>query len=258
MPMSYSHSSRNPKSSVPAAPPAFTKMAIQTMCTTLIWEIASVIVFGPKYAPSNPSLVVTALQNLLDDAQQSMLDVNIHFNAFKQTLDNRHTLYERMCGEATRILAELRASGASSATIDKAKSYNNKIQGRRIKKVDPNAGEKTISASQTSFAQRFYHFDGLVGVCEHEPLYNPSEALLQIASLKAYLLQLKSANAAVATAKAQIAKARRDRNSTLYAPISGMVDTAIRVKEYTKAIFGFKSPEYRQIAHLKFRNLVKL
>jgi hypothetical protein len=32
------------------------------------------------------------------------------------------------------------------------------------------------------------------------------------------------------------------------------MDTALAVKEYVKALFGAKSPQYKQVNHIKFRS----
>ncbi|MGJ8592785.1 MAG: hypothetical protein ACSHXF_09570 [Aquaticitalea sp.] len=221
-------------------------------------EIAVVAELGTLFAPSNTLLQLVHLNQVLQDAMQSMADVNTMFNTLKRLLDQRQELYNRMLKTATRMMGELRSCGASKKTIKKAASYNNKIQGRKIKKVDPNSTDKEISSAQTSFAQRFNHFDGLIGVCELEPLYSPSAEDLTIVELRAFLLALKDINSEVAKAKSKLTKARTRRNKILYNPITGMVDIAIAVKEYVKAVFGFSSPEYREVRHIKFKNLIKL
>lgn len=222
------------------------------------YEIAAVTVFGPLFAPNNPLLPIPHLNAVLSAAQDALANVNATFNAFKQALDARQALYERMLTLATQMMGELRSCGASKATIEKATSYKRKLEGKRVKKTDPNSTDKIISAAQTSFAQRFNHFDGLIGVCEIEPLYNPSTDNLKIVELKAYLAEMQAANSAAALGSAKLTSARTERNKILYSPVTGLVDIAIAVKEYVKAVFGFKTPEYRSVSHLKFKNLVKL
>ncbi|MEZ4802177.1 MAG: hypothetical protein R2797_05340 [Gelidibacter sp.] len=216
--------------------------------------IAAVIGFDTRYNPSSPLLQVLYMQTLFADAQLSLSRVNDEFNALKRALDVRHALYEGMLTLATRVMGELRSCGATKATIAKAETYKRALEGRRAKKIDPTSSDKVISASHTSFANRALNFDGLIGVCDLEPLYNPSEAALKIASLKAYLAEMRAANSAAATAQTKLTNARTDRNRLLYTPGTGLVDIAKAVKEYVKAVFGYKSPEYNQVRHIKFKN----
>lgn len=220
--------------------------------------IAFVIGFGTRYLPSNSLLLLTHLQSVYALAVQCMADVNSAFNEFKQVLDIRYNLYVKMPFLATRMMGELRSCGASKETISKAQSYNNKIQGRRVAKIDPNSSDKVISASQKSFAQRLNNFDGMVGVCAIEGLYAPAEMTLKINALKAFIEEIQAANTAVAMANAKLANARTERNNVLYHPTTGLVAIALQVKQYVQAVYGFKSPEFKQVHRLKFKTNVKL
>ncbi|MCK7590079.1 hypothetical protein M0G43_05810 [Subsaxibacter sp. CAU 1640] len=216
--------------------------------------IAAAIGFDTKYNPSSPLLKVLYMQTLFTDAQLALSRVNDEFNALKRALDSRHALYEGMLLLATRMMGELRSCGATKSTIEKAETYKRAIDGRRAHKIDPTSSDKVISASHTSFANRALNFDGLIGVCELEPLYNPSEVPLQIVSLKSYLADMRAANSAAVTTQASLTNARTDRNKLLYTPGTGLVDIAKAAKEYVKAVFGYKSPEYNQVKHIKFKN----
>jgi hypothetical protein len=48
--------------------------------------------------------------------------------------------------------------------------------------------------------------------------------------------------------------ARQARNELLFAPKTGMIDTALTVKEYIKAAFGATSKEYKEVRHISFHN----
>jgi hypothetical protein len=58
----------------------------------------------------------------------------------------------------------------------------------------------------------------------------------------------------VLVAEVPLASARQERNKLLYAPKTGMMDTALAVKEYVKAVFGTSSPQYKEVQHIRFRN----
>ena len=55
-------------------------------------------------------------------------------------------------------------------------------------------------------------------------------------------------------AELALATARQQRNELLYEPKTGMMDTALAVKDYVKAVFGAASPQYKEVKHIQFRN----
>ena len=44
-------------------------------------------------------------------------------------------------------------------------------------------------------------------------------------------------------------------DSTLYNPLSGLVQTALDVKKYVKSVFGASSPQFKQVSGLEFSNI---
>lgn len=217
--------------------------------------VAYVEGYGAIYNPSNSVLKLTNLQAIATNSNSAIENVTSNLNTFKVNTDQRQTMFELLSPLATRIMGELKACGASQKTIEKAEFYNRKLQGKRAKKINPDDGQNNISASQMSFAQRIQHFDGLIGVCADEPLYAPNEDALKTTNLIALRNDLQSANKNVKDTNVGISNARIERNKTLYEPTIGLFDVAMAVKQYVKAIFGFKSPEYKQISKLQFRNL---
>ena len=59
-------------------------------------------------------------------------------------------------------------------------------------------------------------------------------------------------NNAVGTEYTNVSNARIVRDKGLYTEKTGLVDTANEVKDYVKSIFGYTSPEYKQISKIKF------
>jgi hypothetical protein len=43
-------------------------------------------------------------------------------------------------------------------------------------------------------------------------------------------------------------------NEILYAPVTGITDTALAVKSYIKGVFGATSPQYKEVNHIHFRS----
>lgn len=217
--------------------------------------VAYVEGYGAIYNPSNSVLKLTNLQSIATNGNSAIENVTSNLNTFKVNTDLRQSLFESLSPLATRIMGELRASGASQKTIEKAEFYNRKLQGKRAKKINPDDGQNNISASQMSFPQRIHNFVGLIGVCSDEPLYEPNEDALKITNLIALSNSLQAANKNVKDTNVGISNARIERNKTFYEPATGLFDVAMAVKQYVKAIFGYKSPEYKLISKLSFRNL---
>ncbi|MDR1582268.1 MAG: hypothetical protein LBS55_03255 [Prevotellaceae bacterium] len=65
---------------------------------------------------------------------------------------------------------------------------------------------------------------------------------------------MQATNEAVTVANVPLANARQERDRLLYAPQTGMISTALQVKEYVKAVFGASSPQYKEVRLIKFEN----
>lgn len=213
--------------------------------------------YGTNYNPSKDSLKIPQLQALHAQADTGINIVQDQKTLYDSVVNNRVQKFEDIKGLSTRLLNALASTNASEQTIEDAKSYNRKIQGKRASKIeesaDPNQeSPKTYSTSQQSYDQLAQHFGGLISVLENEPSYNPNEAELQIAQLKTKLQDLKSSNTSVADAHTVISNARIARNKVLYDPENGLVDIAADVKKYVKSVYGVSSSEYQQISALKF------
>ena len=96
------------------------------------------------------------------------------------------------------------------------------------------------------------YFAGLVELVEKEPLYTPTESYLTVAGLQATLEKVQALNEAVTMAEVRLAQARRNRNQVFYEMEGNLFETALGVKYYVRSIFGFGSPEHKELARLKF------
>ena len=158
---------------------------------------------------------------------------------------------------STRLVNALQTTDASDETVNDAKGFNRKMQGKKASSTqtptDPNApAPTTISTSQQSYDQLIQHFSGLKSVLEAEPTYTPNETELQVATLNAKIADLNTKNTAVATAYTNISNSRIARNETLYTSEDGIYETAGEVKKYVKSVFGASSPQYNQVSGIKF------
>ena len=213
--------------------------------------------YGASYAPSNPTILLTALTAKKTQAENDLeliKDTEIPLNNERGI---RKTLFEPLKPLATRIVGAFQSSGAPKTTIEKAITINRKIQGKRAPGapktiIDGKDNTDTISVSQQSYDRQADFFQELIKLAESETAYNPSETELQTTTLNTYQQQLITANQAVTNAYTPYSNAIIAQDQTLYAPETGLVDLAFTTKNYIKSAFGASSPQYAQVKGIKF------
>jgi hypothetical protein len=89
---------------------------------------------------------------------------------------------------------------------------------------------------------------------EEVGVYAPAEVDLSVVSLRERLGVMRVAHEGVMVAVAALAEARRVRNGLLYGHGGGMMDVAMRVREYVGAVFGKGSVEYGWVRGIRFHN----
>lgn len=219
--------------------------------------IQFVTAYGANYNPSKNSLKLPQLVALKEEADNKLTEVIAQNTNYNISVNERFAAFSNVKTLGTRLINALQTTEASKETIDDAKGFNRKLQGKRASKIetpaDPNApAPKTISSSQQSYDQLIQHLAGLKAVLKAEPSYTPNETDLQVVALELKIDDLNAKNTAVTTAYANVSNARIDRNKTLYTKTNNLVETAQEVKKYVKSVFGATSPEYAQISSLKF------
>ncbi|MDR0603590.1 MAG: hypothetical protein LBG80_04715, partial [Bacteroidales bacterium] len=123
-------------------------------------------------------------------------------------------------------------------------------------KIDPleENPQKHVSVSQVSFNEQIEHLNQLISLLKHQSTYTPTEPDLTIQALEQMYHNMQSTNDRFVEVEAALTTARQERNKLLYAPKTGMMDTALAVKEYVKAAFGAASPQYKEVKHISFKN----
>ena len=215
--------------------------------------------YGTTYNPPKVTLQLASLNTLLTSARTELNNVITAKNSFDTVTGDRQLLFENLKPLSTKIINFLSVTDASSQTIDDAKTINNKIQGRRAGTVSetptPEGGtpQKTVSVSRQSYDMLTENFATLIDLVASVPTYTPNETELTIASLNDYLSQLQTANTNVINAEVAYSNARISRDNVLYTDVTGLIDTALDVKNYVKAIFGATSSQYKQVSGIKFK-----
>ena len=220
--------------------------------------IEFVIGYGTTYNPSKNSLKLPQLIALKDNAQAKLNDVITKNTIYNNKVNERMVAFSNLKSFSTRLVNALQTTDATNETINNAKTFNRKMQGKKASTAqtptDPNTpAPTTISTSQQSYDQLIQHLAGLKSVLETEPSYTPNEIELQIATIDSKIADLSAKNTAVATAYTNISNSRIARNNTLYGTDTGLVEIATEVKKYIKSLYGASSPEFAQVKGIEFK-----
>ena len=213
--------------------------------------------YGATYNPSKNSLKLPQLISLKASAEGNLSDVISKNTNYNNKVNERMVAFSNLKSLSTRLVNALQTTDATTQTINDAKTFNRKMQGKKASAsqtpTDPNApAPTTISTSQQSYDQLIQHLTGLKSILEEEPSYTPNETDLQVATIDAKIADLTAKNTAVSTAYTNISNSRISRNETLYTSDNGIFETASEVKKYIKSVFGASSPQYNQVSGIKF------
>lgn len=222
--------------------------------------------YGATYNPSKAALTIAELQALQTQANSSLQQTKTTKTSFDNATNSRQLAFKDLKPLATKVVNALAVSGATDLAVTDAKTINRKIQGAKAngdtKKTDtpadPNAPaptDKTISTSQQSYDSLIDHFAKLIESVSQDANYNPNETELKTATLQLKLDSLKTSNTDLVNTYTNWSNARINRNTTLYNPLTGLVQTALEVKKYVKSVFGATSPQFKQVSGLEFTNV---
>lgn len=220
--------------------------------------ISSVIGYGATYNPSKATLKLANLQTKLTAELGNISTVITKNTAYNNAVNDRFNEFSNVKPLSTRVLNALASTDASDQKINDAKGFNRKIQGKRASakpeiSAEPNApAPKNISAAQLSFDQLLQHWNGLISTAQSESTYTPNETDLKLLNLTAKAAAMLAKNNAVGTEYTNVSNSRIARDKGLYTDKTGLVDIANEVKDYVKSIYGYTSPEYKQISKIKF------
>ncbi|MEI6853183.1 MAG: hypothetical protein WCL06_10085, partial [Bacteroidota bacterium] len=163
--------------------------------TTLI---SSCTVYTTRYNPSNPKLLLTALNTILTNANNAVDDVTALAIPRTNVITTRQELFATLPAYTTRIVGALSVSeGVTTTVVEKAKYWIRKIRGERKSKkiLNPSPEDpKQISASQRSYFNQAEFFAELIEYVLSQSVYTPNETDLKQAALEAFATSLDDAN----------------------------------------------------------------
>jgi predicted transcriptional regulator len=214
---------------------------------------------GAVFNPSKNVIKMTALDDLLKQAQESMRAVKEARTANDNAVIARRQAFRELPKIATRIINALAATDASAEVVQKANAFRMSLLPKANRppvpstdagsSTDPEA--KSRSISMLSFTQKTDNFAALVQTLSAEAHYQPNEAGIQIRALVELVAALRDYSKAVYQSEVALSNARFARNKLLYGT-NGIHECSQTVKKYMKSVFGPQSVPFRQINRLRF------
>ncbi len=217
--------------------------------------------YGAVYNPSRASIQLAALQATAAAASTAMNQVNTSLAANNNAIATRAITFEPLKKLSTKMANALKATDTITPVIANMVTLNRKMQGKRASAKPTVEGDATqspstqISASQQSFDSVLDTFQKQVELLDSIPQYTPNEPELQVSTLQALYISLKTQNAAVIASQANLSNGRLARNETMYHAETGLIATAADTKNYVKSVFGASSPRFKQISALSFKTV---
>jgi hypothetical protein len=221
--------------------------------------------FGSAYNPSNPTLTQPNLDLVGRNGQNANDRVDVAHVAFLNARAARINAAGDLDALVTRSLSAVKISGATTATIDQAKSLARKVHGKRASKI---LSEQELVAAKaeghevnqvgkhdSSYTIKIDNFSKYGLYLSSIAEYRPNEPDITPVALNTKLSDLKMKNIDYLNAVTAYESALASRDVVLYADHVGVVDVAQNVKTYVKSVFGATSPEYKQISSLVFVKL---
>jgi hypothetical protein len=228
------------------------------------FELLGTIVatFNETYNPPRPTLAIPGLTDLLQKGKLEINAVNSAEIVSKNARAARVLVFEDFDKLITRAINALRIAGVSAQTLAQAEAIVRDLRGKRASGLlsdEELAAEKAkgnditqVKVHNSTIDSKIENLGKFILFLASIPEYKPNETELKVESLQAKLAGIKSKNADVKVADAALDAARISRNVLLYTDNTGLVDTALDVKLYTKSLFGANSPQYNQISGIQF------
>ncbi len=223
--------------------------------------------YGATYNPSKDSIRIEALEVILANAKNSLIDIDTVFPTYTNAISAREFAFAPLSKIITRVNNAIKATDTTEQVDESVKTLVRKLQGIRAsakitdeekKQLEAEGKEvNQISASQMGYDNRVENLYKLLMLLNSIPQYNPNEEELKISTLTALYEDLKTKNTAVVETTTPLSNSRIDRNEVMYKPLSGLVDIAFDTKVYIKSVFGPSSPQYKQVSKLEFKSLAK-
>jgi len=210
--------------------------------------------FGAKYNPGNKAYSLASMQELYTTSKGLQSDANTQRGIFEPFQNARTVEFKDAQKLARRFRTAAKTCGAGKEFYTDVNKIVTKIIGERAEKAKPTETDPSgTSASQTSFDNMVNHWDGLAKMLAGETRYTPNETDLTVAAATAKAAALDKTNSDVSKAAPNFNNAIIARNKALYTEDTGLCAVAQGSKDYVRQVFGFSSPEFKQVTKLVFK-----
>ena len=210
--------------------------------------------FAAAYNPGNKLLTLTSMQAKHDSSKALQKNVNTQKGIFEPVQNARTAEFKDVDKLARRIRTAAKTSGAGPGFYKDVDTIITKILGERAEKAKPTEDDPSgTSASQTSFDNMVNHWDALASMLAGETKYVVNEADLSVAGVTAKAAALDKTNNDVKKAAPPYNNAIIARNKDMYSEETGLCAIGQGSKDYIRQVFGFSSPEFRQVTKLQFK-----
>lgn len=177
---------------------------------------------------------------------------------------DRATDIEKFDSIAAEAVALFEGRGASKESVEDARGYVRKLQGRRLSAAKPATDEngnpvldespQGISAAQTSAAAKISTMYELIDFLEAQPKYaEVNKPGFTAAELRAFVDATQAKHDASLASVAKLSGDRRERNKFFYTDEDCICELARQFKALVGGAYGFKSPEYKAVNAIPFR-----
>jgi hypothetical protein len=210
-----------------------------------------------------PDLTPTSLTTLKTEATTLHNSVGNSKGDWRTVALDRATDADELASVASQAVALLESRGARKETIEDARFYVRKLQGKRKepKPVDdpstPNVDESqtAISASQQSNAARISTFLELVDFLEAQPEYGGvTREGFKPSELRDRGNSVQTKHDGSITAVNKLTSDRTERDKVFFDNEDSILNRSKRFKKVVAGAYGFDSPEYRTANGIPFSN----
>ena len=211
--------------------------------------------FGADYAPSNTALTIANLTTQWGTGDTAQGTLTTALAKAAGLINARDIIFAPLNKLVTKVINNFNSTNASAQAKKDAKRLADKIRGFGVKVVrlpDGTPDPAHVSTSHQSFVNKADTFNEFVTFLSLDGNYAPNEVPIKVVTLQALYTSLKGQNDGIGAVIAPVDGARVVRNKASYDAGTGMVDTALKVKNYVKGLYGATSAQARLITRIKF------
>jgi hypothetical protein len=216
---------------------------------------------GAVYNPSQPLIILSALQAKLTAAQNALAAVDTAQAADKVAANERFAEFEDLEKLAVNIKREAEVAVNDEAFTGDLQSIVRKFYGGRAGEApadDPATPDIDESLNKHSVSSRGYdnlvsYFADLIALVKTQTAYDPNDQDFTVAALETKLASLQAKNNAAKATEIALGNALDARDEILYHPETGIIKLVKLIKTHLARKPGKQSAAYQQINALEFR-----